>query len=332
MNAEADTTLHPEVVRHLDHLRVQRRLADRTLALYGQAFQRLQAFMDREALNLAQVRPHHVRGWTARLHAQGLGSRSIAIHLAAWRGLFKALGRQGLAELNPVDGVRAPKAAQPLPKALSVDHAVSLAQASAQVPPVTATGQARARAEREAPWLAARDHAMIELLYSSGLRSAELIAMEVSAHSDAPCWIDLDAGEAHVLGKGHKRRLVPVGEAALRALRAWLAVREEVAPPGETALFIGRNGQRLSAAQLRNRLKQLATQAGLPTHVHPHMLRHSFASHLLQSSSDLRGVQELLGHAHISTTQVYTRLDFQHLAQAYDAAHPRARRRSKPSE
>lgn len=322
------STLPPEVHQHLDHLRVQRRLAERTLALYEHALQRLSQLMAKDALSLDQVRPHHVRGWVARLHAQGLGATSIAIHLAAWRGLFKSLGREGQVALNPVDGIRAPKAGKPLPKALSVDHAVALAQTSAQVPPNTATGNAHARAEREAPWLAARDHCMVELLYSSGLRSAELLNMDVSAHSSAISWIDLDAGEAHVLGKGSKRRLVPVGQAALQALRAWLAVRREIATPsGEQALFIGRTGQRLSAAQLRNRLKQLAVQAGLPTHVHPHMLRHSFASHLLQSSSDLRGVQELLGHAHISTTQVYTRLDFQHLAKAYDAAHPRAKRK-----
>jgi integrase/recombinase XerC len=177
----------------------------------------------------------------------------------------------------------------------------------------------------EAPWLAARDHAMIELLYSSGLRSAELLGLDVVASTEALGWLDLQAGEAHVLGKGSKRRTVPVGEAARQAITAWLAMRDSLRPPLDAALFISRLGKRLTAMQLRNRLKQIAQAAGLPTHVHPHMLRHSFASHILQSSGDLRAVQELLGHAHISTTQVYTKLDFQHLAKVYDAAHPRAK-------
>lgn len=319
----------PLVSRHLDHLRVQRRLADRTLAMYGDAFARLQAFCDKEGLALGQVRSHHVRGWVARLHGQGLGPRSLAITLSAWRGLFKWMGVEGLIALNPSDGVRPPKAPRPLPKALSVDQAVALAEhidtdASARA----ASPAAATRAEREGPWLAARDHAIVELLYSSGLRSAELLSLDVKAHTNALGWVDLQASEAHVTGKGSKRRIVPVGEAARKALNAWLQVRSELGlPADEAALFVSRLGRRLTPMQLRNRLKQLAQDAGLPTHVHPHMLRHSFASHVLQSSGDLRAVQELLGHAQISTTQVYTRLDFQHLAKVYDAAHPRAKRK-----
>ncbi len=319
----------PLITRHLEHLRVQRRLAERTLAMYGDALARLQAFTERDNLNLSQVKAHHVRGWVARLHAQGLGPRSLAITLSAWRGLFKWMGVEGLIALNPSDGVRPPKAARPLPKALSVDQAVALSEHIDTAPAARAASPAAAtRAEREGPWLAARDHAIVELLYSSGLRSAELLGLDVKAHGDALGWVDLRAGEAHVTGKGDKRRIVPVGEAARRALQAWLQVREELGlPADETALFISRLGRRLTPMQLRNRLKQLAQDAGLPTHVHPHMLRHSFASHVLQSSGDLRAVQELLGHAQISTTQVYTRLDFQHLAKVYDAAHPRAKRK-----
>jgi integrase/recombinase XerC len=323
--AESD----PLITRHLEHLRVQRRLAERTLAMYGDAFQRLQAFCDKEGLALAQVRSHHVRGWVARLHGQGLGPRSLAITLSAWRGLFKWMGVEGLIALNPSDGVRPPKAPRPLPKAPSVDQAVALAEhidtdASARA----ASPAAATRAEREGPWLAARDHAIVELLYSSGLRSAELLSLDVKAHTNALGWVDLQASEAHVTGKGSKRRIVPVGEAARKALNAWLQVRSELGlPADEAALFVSRLGRRLTPMQLRNRLKQLAQDAGLPTHVHPHMLRHSFASHVLQSSGDLRAVQELLGHAQISTTQVYTRLDFQHLAKVYDAAHPRAKRK-----
>jgi integrase/recombinase XerC len=317
------------LARHLTHLRVQRRLAERTLALYGDAFKRLQALCDQAKLNLPDVRVHHVRSWTARLHAQGLGPRSIAITLAAWRGLFKHLGREGLVQVNPVDGIKPPKAAKPLPKALSVDQAVALADHLPEASDTAASPAAQTRRDHEAPWLHARDHAMIELLYSSGLRSAELLGLDEAASSEAKGWIDMQAGEAHVLGKGSKRRIVPVGQAAIKALAAWLAIRSELKPPACEALFISRLGRRLTPMQLRNRLKQLAQQAGLPTHVHPHMLRHSFASHLLQSSSDLRAVQELLGHAHISTTQVYTKLDFQHLAKVYDAAHPRAKRKNE---
>ena len=213
---------------------------------------------------------------------------------------------------NPVDGVRAPKAAKPLPKALSVDHAVALSEFVS---------------EGADPALAARDHAIVELLYGCGLRVAELVGLDARAGRDAAGWIDGPDATAHVLGKGSKRRSVPVGRAALAALEAWLAHRAPLAKPEEAALFVGRRGARVSASQVRSRLKAMAIQAGLPTHVHPHMLRHSFASHLLQSSGDLRAVQELLGHANIATTQVYTKLDFQHLAKVYDAAHPRAKRK-----
>jgi integrase/recombinase XerC len=213
---------------------------------------------------------------------------------------------------NPASSVRAPKAPKPLPKALSVDHAVALADHEPD------SGR---------PALLARDHAIVELLYGSGLRIGELLGLDTVASSAAAGWIDLPDATAHVLGKGSKRRSVPVGAAALDALATWLNARGELAAPGEPALFVSQRGTRLTPNQLRNRLKAQALRAGLPTQVHPHMLRHSFASHLLQSSGDLRAVQELLGHANIATTQVYTRLDFQHLAKVYDAAHPRARRK-----
>lgn len=317
MNAEA------LIDAHLLHLRVQRRLAERTLSMYADAFARMGTLMAPDT-SLTDVKPHHVRGWVGRLHAQGLGPRSIAIHLAAWRGLFKWMSQEGQIAFNPVDGIKAPKAPKPLPKALGVDQAVALADASAQPGPVR---EGDTRGERESPWLTARDHAMVELLYGSGLRNAELLGLDVKASPEAAGWVDLVSAEAHVLGKGHKRRIVPVGSLALQALKTWLTLRETLPPHTDSALFISRLGQRLTSVQLRNRLKQIAIRAGLPTHVHPHMLRHSFASHVLQSSGDLRGVQELLGHAHITTTQVYTKLDFQHLAKVYDAAHPRARKR-----
>ena len=210
--------------------------------------------------------------------------------------------------------VRAPKAAKPLPKALNVDDAVQLAAFQA------------AAAD---PWLEARDAALVELLYGGGLRLGELTGLDVQASAAARGWVDLQAGEAHVLGKGSKRRIVPVGAQAVAALQAWLALRAQRAPAGQAALFIGQRGSRLSAQSVWQRLRARSLQAGLATPVHPHMLRHSFASHVLQSSGDLRGVQELLGHANISTTQIYTRLDFGHLSKAYDAAHPRARLSTK---
>lgn len=302
-----------DISRHLQHLEVERRLAPRTLAMYGEAFERLRAFAQTQPVALRDVQVHHVRRWAAQLHAQGLAPRSIAIVLSAWRGLYRWLGRDGLVPLNPVDGVRVPRAAKPLPKALPVDQAMALADH---------------RVEDADPRLEARDHCIVELLYGCGLRVGELTGLDTHAGAQAAGWIDASDATAHVLGKGSKRRSVPVGAAALQALQRWLALRGELAKPGERALFVSTRGTRLTDSQLRTRLKRRALQAGLPTHVHPHMLRHSFASHLLQSSGDLRAVQELLGHAHISTTQVYTRLDFGHLSKVYDAAHPRARKRS----
>jgi integrase/recombinase XerC len=296
----------------LQHLKVERRLAARTLAMYTEALLRLQASATAAGVPLQSARPQHIRSWVAQLRTRGLAPRSIAIALAAWRGLYRWWGRLGIVVANPVDGIRAPKAPKPLPKALSVDQAVALAGHDT---------------EHTHPALAARDHAIAELLYGCGLRVSELIGLDIAAGPRAAGWIDVPDATAHVLGKGSKRRSVPVGRAALLALQGWLAQRGALAGAGEVALFVSRRGTRLTPNQLRQRLRSQALQAGLPTRVHPHMLRHSYASHLLQSSGDLRAVQELLGHASIATTQVYTKLDFQHLAKVYDAAHPRAKRK-----
>lgn len=307
-----EQALAPELQRYVEHLRVERRLAPRSVTMVHDALLRLQQAAASAQVDLRQVQTQHVRRWAAQLRERPLAPRSIAIHLSAWRGLYRWWGRQGEVRINPVEGVRAPKAGKPLPKALSVEQAVSLAAFE------PAQGN---------PVLRARDHCMVELLYGSGLRVAELVGLDLRAGAGAAGWIDAADASAMVLGKGSKRRTVPVGAPALAALRAWLALRGQVAAADEPALFVSTRGTRLTGSQVRSRLKGLALQAGLPTHVHPHMLRHSFASHLLQSSGDLRAVQELLGHANISTTQVYTRLDFQHLAKVYDAAHPRARRK-----
>ena len=300
------------VEKYLEHVRVEKRLAQRTVELYSLDLQKLADFAAAAGVGLTQVQNAHIRRWVAQMHSRGRSGRGIALILSGWRGLFTWLGREGRVQSNPVQDVRAPKAPKPLPKALAVDESVQLAQWHDQAAD---------------PWLEARDAAIVELLYGCGLRVGELVGLDAAASTTARGWVDMQAGEAHVLGKGSKRRSVPVGGKALQALQAWLAMRN--VPPrsaGQPALFTGRHGTRLSAQSVWQRLKQRSLRAGLATPVHPHMLRHSFASHLLQSSGDLRAVQELLGHANITTTQVYTRLDFQHLAKAYDAAHPRAQR------
>ena len=304
--------------RYLEHARVQKRLAPRTLALYSEDLHKLMTVAAQSGIALTAVQNHHVRRWVAQMHAGGRSGRGIALILSGWRGFYTWLGREGQISANPVQDVRAPRQARPLPKALGVDEAVQLADHVA---------------EGDDPWLEARDAAMVELLYGCGLRVGELVGLDVAASDAAQRggrgWIDLPSAEVQVQGKGSKRRGVPLGTQALAALQRWLALRDQVAGEGDAAmaLFIGRRGTRLTPQSIWQRLKRRSLLAGLATPVHPHMLRHSFASHVLQSSSDLRAVQELLGHAHIGTTQVYTRLDFQHLAKAYDAAHPRARRR-----
>ena len=305
------------VQRYLDYVRFEKRLARRTVELYTADLHKLQAHAGKAGIELTQVQHTHLRRWVAQMHAGGRSGRGIALILSGWRGFYSWLGREGLVPGNPVQDVRSPKAAKPLPKALSVDEAVQLA------------GFEALPADCD-PFLEARDQCITELLYGCGLRIGELVGLDVQASSQARGWIDIASGDAHVLGKGEKRRSVPVGSAALQSLQKWLAVRSVRARGGASgvsggeALFINQRGARLTPQHIRVRLKARSQQAGLATPVHPHMLRHSFASHVLQSSGDLRAVQELLGHANITTTQVYTRLDFQHLAKIYDAAHPRA--------
>ena len=320
-------TLDPLVQRYLDHVRFEKRLAARTCTLYQLDLERLAEMAQASKVELLRVQTAHIRRWVAQMHSAGRSGRGIALILSGWRGFYAWLGREGLVASNPVQDVRAPKAPKPLPKALGVDEAVQLAEHDNP---------------DDDPWLEARDAAMVELLYGCGLRVAELTGLDVCASDDAlkrgRGWIDLQAAEVQVQGKGSKRRTVPLGRAALDALERWLGVRAQVTgllsspTPGTSsqalALFPGRHGTRLTAQSIWQRLKRRSLQAGLATPVHPHMLRHSFASHVLQSSGDLRAVQELLGHANITTTQVYTRLDFQHLAKAYDAAHPRAKKKS----
>ncbi|MFY8126185.1 MAG: tyrosine recombinase XerC [Hydrogenophaga sp.] len=296
---------------YLAHVRDHKRLADRTVALYTLDLARLSELAHTAELDLTAVEPTHIRRWVAQMHSAGRSPRGIALIVSGWRGFYHWMARQGHMDHNPVQGVRTPKAGKPLPKALGVDDSVRLAQHQQSSDP---------------PELEARDACITELLYGCGLRIGELVGLDVQGGPSSLGWVDVPDGVAHVLGKGSKRRSVPMGRGALDALQTWLLVRAQWLGPDSSsaALFVGERGQRLTPQHIRVRLKRRSQLAGLSTPVHPHMLRHSFASHVLQSSGDLRAVQELLGHASISTTQVYTRLDFQHLAKVYDAAHPRA--------
>ncbi len=308
----------PLIQRYLDHIRYEKRLSERTQTLYRDDLIDLEARTTALAVPIVNVQPAHIRRWVGALNSAGRNGRGIARVLSSWRGFYKWLGQQGQIAANPVVDVRAPKAAKPLPKALAVDVAVQLADFE------------RADAESD-PALEARDRCLVELLYGCGLRLSELLGLDVAASKEARGWVDMDAGEAHVLGKGAKWRRVPVGEPALASLRDWLVIRAAWTVGGEpspVAIFVNRQGGRLTPQHTRLRLRQRGFLAGVATPVHPHMLRHSFASHVLQSSGDLRAVQELLGHASISTTQIYTRLDFQHLARIYDQAHPKAKKSS----
>lgn len=296
--------------RFLDDAAGVRRLSAHTIAGYRHDLQQFSAFCEEQGLaTAASVDAAAVRRWIAKLRQRDLSGRSVQRALSALRGLFRYLCREGLAETSPVAGIRAPKSPRRLPSTLAIDQAQQLLNQGAE----------------DDDWLACRDQAMLELFYSSGLRLSELVALDLPA-------LDLAEGLVTVTGKGGKTRTVPVGRAAARALSAWLKARAATAPTDD-AVFISRRGGRISHRSVQARLADAARARGLPQHLHPHMLRHSFASHLLESSGDLRAVQELLGHANLATTQIYTHLDFQHLAKVYDSAHPRAtrRRRSDPA-
>jgi integrase/recombinase XerC len=288
-----------DIEKYLTHLAAERRLAAHTVENYRRDLARLSGLSGKDSLQ--SLDNSHIRHFIARLHGQGLSTKSLARCLSAWRGFYRfACKRLGFPR-NPCVDLRPPKSRRALPEVLSPDHCAQLLDQATDSK------------------LEIRDKAMFEMFYSAGMRLAELVGLDMMA-------IDLDAGEATVTGKGSKTRLVPIGGKARQALESWLATREGMVGPDEKGVFISQHGKRLSSRQVQLRLARWAIKAGLPMHVHPHMLRHSFATHILQSSGDLRAVQEMLGHANISTTQVYTHLDYQHLARVYDAAHPRAKR------
>ena len=289
---------------YLKHLGTERRLSPHTASNYARDLRALADFMERGNLpDFRRIDSQHVRVFAARSHAGGLSPRSVQRRLSAVRGFFNYLVRERVVPSNPAMDIRAPKAGKRLPGTLDVDQLNHLLD----IPPEDA--------------LAVRDKAIMELFYSSGLRLDELVGLDTGE-------LDLADRTVRVLGKGSKTRVLPVGRKAVDALRAWLRERATLADVEEQAVFVGRNGSRLKHRAVQLRIAYWARRKGLPSHVHPHLFRHSFATHLLESSKDLRGVQELLGHADISTTQIYTHLDFAHLARTYDASHPRAKRKS----
>ena len=302
--------MRAQIEAWLNQLRHQRRYSPRTLRAYAEDVQGFAAEMQRQApeLDLRGLREANVRQWLAALHRRGQSPSSLQRKLASLRSFFRYLIEQDQLDANPAAAVRGPKRGRPLPKALEVDPLVTLLE----------------RMPRDDP-LALRDRAILELFYSAGLRLAELVSLDLGQVAGG---LETPGLQLRVTGKGSKDREVMVGEAAQGALRDWLSWRDDLADPGEPALFVSRRGGRLSARAVEDRVTGWARKLGLGQSLHPHMLRHSFASHLLQSGADLRGVQELLGHANLSTTQIYTRLDFQRLSEVYDAAHPRARRKS----
>jgi len=312
--------MHPAegnwIERFASHLKHERRMSEHTLAAYLHDIASLGAFCDeRKLARWSAVGTEHVRSFAAAIHSRGLGGRSIQRRLSAVRTFYEFLLREGCATRNPAQDVRAPKQKKRLPTTLDADQ------------------MSRLLAFRSDDSLSSRDKAVMELFYSSGLRLTELVSLDISA-------IDLKDRTVRVLGKGAKSRVLPIGRFAVAALTKWLEqraalIRDFTRSAGgprrganQGAVFVGRTGRRLSTRAVQLRVGMWARRQGLGVHVHPHMFRHSFATHLLESSGDLRGVQELLGHADIGTTQIYTHLDFQHLAKVYDASHPRARRRS----
>jgi len=321
------------VENYLNVLRTQRKFSPNTIAAYRHDLMDLSAFAEASELadNLTSITHFQIRQFASKLHAKGIGPRSIARKLSAWRGFFGWLSQQKPLASNPVGGIKAPKRARPLPKALSQDDAIRLVSAE--------TTSANASQAQDSIAQAC-NRAMFELLYSSGLRVSELAAIDMhyvhQAEYTSTGWLGAAEHEVTVTGKGSKQRSVPVGQHALEAIAAWLAVRptspEDAASNDRFALFLSQRGSRISPRTIQFRLKAHAQAIGIPVDVHPHVLRHSFASHLLQSSGDLRAVQEMLGHSSIASTQVYTSLDFQRLAQVYDAAHPRARKKAESGE
>lgn len=300
-----DIDLQEAIERFLHHLRTERQLSPNTLESYGRDLKRLASIEAEGGQDLASLDTARVRQAMAAQHRAGISGRSLQRWLSAVRSFCNYAIRQGWLKANPAEAVTAPRSPRKLPKAMDVDAVNQLMELQGD------------------DWLAVRDRAMLELLYSSGLRLSELTGLDLDD-------IDLSDASIQVTGKGNRERRLPVGRYALAALRAWFAERRQLAADGEAAVFISKRGKRLGNRAVQVRLAQIGIRMGAEQKLHPHMLRHSFASHMLESSGDLRSVQEMLGHANLSTTQIYTHLDFQHLAEVYDSAHPRASNKNDP--
>lgn len=299
--------MHAQLDAYLEHLRSERQLSIHSLSAYSRDLQRLLDFCTEQQLSSwAALTSSQLRRMVATLHRQGLSGRSLARMLSAVRGLYQYLLREGICQHDPAAGLSPPKSPRKLPRTLDADRAKQLLDGAV-----------------EDDFIARRDQALLELFYSSGLRLSELVGLNLDQ-------LDLAGALVRVLGKGSKTRDLPIGSKAREALQQWLAIRTQCNPI-DGAVFVSRQGKRIGARAVQLRVREAGVRE-LGQHLHPHMLRHSFASHMLESSQDLRAVQELLGHADIATTQIYTHLDFQHLAKVYDSAHPRAKRRSKPTD
>ena len=286
--------------KFLQYLETEKRYSNHTVKNYSKDIDDLENFCSTKKINAwDEIKPHHVRTYASQIFIDGLGARSIQRKLSAIRSFMNYLVRENLLRTNPADGVKTPKAAKKLPGVLDVDQINQLLNIKSTEP------------------ISLRDKAIMELLYSSGLRLAELVALN-------PIDLNIQDKSLTVIGKGNKKRMLPIGSKAIDAIKAWIKVRSQIAAPDEEALFVGNRGNRLSRRSIQSRINHWAKKNGLAQDVYPHLLRHSFATHLLEASGDLRAVQELLGHKDISTTQVYTHLDFQHLAETYDKAHPRS--------
>ena len=287
-------------VKFLQFLETEKRYSNHTVKNYSKDIDDLESFCSAKKINeWDEIKPHHLRTFASQIFIDGLGARSIQRKLSAIRSFMNYLVRENLLRTNPADGIKTPKAPKKLPGVLDVDQINQLLNIKDTDP------------------ISLRDKAIMELLYSSGLRLAELVALN-------PIDLNIQDRSLTVIGKGNKKRMLPIGSKAIDAIKAWIQIRSQIATPDEEALFVGNRGNRLSRRSIQSRINHWAKKNGLTQDVYPHLLRHSFATHLLEASGDLRAVQELLGHKDISTTQVYTHLDFQHLAETYDKAHPRS--------
>lgn len=313
-----------QLTKWLEYMHSQRRCSEHTIAAYQRDLKLLfELFPDK---NLAELHHEGLRSAVARLHARDYSPRTLARIVAAWRSFYQWLSAEIGLKVNPASHLKTPKIPRPLPKAMTVDQTMAFLDRSQQLSDATPKNLC--------------DIAMFEVLYSSGLRLSELVQLDSRYYKteryESQGWLDLEEKEIKVVGKGNKTRIVPLGATAAEAILNWLKARENCLSPqaddsDKAALFLGVRGKRISPRSVQLRLKEMAIKTGADASIHPHMMRHSFASHMLQSAQDLRAVQELLGHSNISTTQIYTRLDFQHLAKAYDAAHPRAHKKDKES-